>query len=147
MRHSNAVRRLLALVALTALVVGTLGVGSPVAAREPAAAPFAGAMVEGGKTPMSSSGTRGMVDPKKLPNRATEAVEQPAKPDLAWPKSAQTGPSVRQPASVLAAPDPEPYTPTTRPPAGQPGVDGFSYGPQTIVSNRRIHGLPSGRIT
>jgi hypothetical protein len=128
MRHSQTVRRLLALAALSALVIGTVGIGSPAAAVEPSNALFGGAMVEGGKTPMSSSGTRGMVDPMKLPRRAVDTVEQPAQLDLAWPKSAPTGPSVRQPASVLVAPDPEPYTPTTRPPAGQPGVDAFSFG-------------------
>ena len=69
MRRPNAVRRLLALVALTGLVVGTVGVGSPAPLREPAAARSAGAMVEPGEGLLTSSGTRGMIDPKKLPNR------------------------------------------------------------------------------
>jgi len=129
MRHSQTTRRILALATLTALVIGTVGVGSPVVAREPAAASFGGEMVEPGEGLLTSSGTRGMVDPKKLPNRAGPTVERPDKPPLAWSTSAPGGPSVRQPASVLAAPDPVENTPTTRPPAGQPGFDGFYFAP------------------
>ena len=105
-------------------------------------------MVEGGGGLLTGSGTRGMVDPKKLPNRAGQIVDAPAMPDLSWPPSAPTGPSVRQPSTVLAAPAPVQYTPTTRPPAGQPGVDGFSYGTSlTPHGSRPIPGWQSVRIT
>ena len=127
MRHSQRIRRFLALASLTALVVGTVGVSSPVAAREPAAASFGGKMVEPGEGLLTSSGTRGMIDPKKLPNRAPQPGEAPVMPPLSWSTSTPAGPSVRQPASVLAAPAPVQATPTSRPPAGQPGFDGFYW--------------------
>ena len=84
-------------------------------------------MVEGGDGLLTGSGTLEWSIPE-LPDRAGQIVDAPAMPDLSWPSSAPTGPSVRQPSTVLAAPNPVQYTPTTRPPAGQPGVDGFSYG-------------------
>ncbi len=133
MRHSTVTRRLFALATLAALVVSTVGVGSPVAAVEPAAAPFGGAMVEPGEGLLTSSGTRGMIDPKKLPSRAGPTVERPDMPPLFWSTSSPTGPSVRQPTTILAAPNPVQSTSTSRPPAGQPGVDGFQYAPLTVT--------------
>ena len=128
MRHSTLTRRLLALATLTALVGGTLGSSVAALAREPAASAFGEKVGESGEGLITRSGTRGMVDPMKLPHRAADAVERPDKPPLSWSTSTPGGPSVRQPAGILVPPDPVQFTPTTRPPAGQPGIDGFYYG-------------------
>jgi hypothetical protein len=137
MRHSTAPRRLLALATLTALIGGIVGVSAPVLARDPSVSQSRAAnplVTQAGPGFMTESGTRGMVDPKKLPKPSRPSVARPSKPVLSRTAGAVTDPRVVKPSGV-AAPSPVEATLTTNPPVGQPGVDGFSHdgGPNTLT--------------
>ena len=136
MRHSTAPRRLLALATLTAVVGGMIGVSAPALAGSPPKAPlgdFGLHVAQAGGGHVSGIGTRGMVDPKKLPQRTESAKPHPTKPFLSRPLTAQ-GPRTVHPSGV-GPPDPVEATATTNPPVGQAGVDGFFFGSGPNTSN------------
>ena len=127
MRHSGISRRLVAVVVLSALVGGTLGAGAPALALEPSSTQFLdrlGLVGERENGPLTRSGTRGMVDPKTLPEPSKTPSQRPTKPSLSLPAPSAAGPKGPAPTGTVA-PDPVEITLTGNPPAGQPGVDGF----------------------
>jgi hypothetical protein len=131
LRHSTAASRLLAIATLVALVSATFGVSATAAARELSAGPLSDRgfrVAEAGNGPLSGSGTRGIVDPKRLPSRAQQSVQRPVKPFLSTSFAHATSPSAPQPAVASTAPDPVQVTSVVHPDADQGGVDGFSFG-------------------
>jgi hypothetical protein len=129
MRRSMAPRRLLALATLTAVLGGMIGVSAPALARDPSAKPFRGIGAGVSRTSdgfVSSSGTRGMVDPKTLPKRTHASGARPTKPLLSRSTEASKGRATVRPAGV-ATPSPVETSLTANPPVGQPGVDGFYF--------------------
>ena len=137
MRRSKTSRRLVALATLTALVGGVVGVSAPVAAREPSGSAFGdrGMRIAGaGEGPLSASGTRGMVDPARLPETAGDPMQRPAKPNLPRPTGEPTGLAAPDPAGVALPPDPIEVATTTNPPAGRSGTDGFYFASSEATS-------------
>ncbi|HEU4918421.1 MAG TPA: hypothetical protein VFT20_01700 [Candidatus Limnocylindrales bacterium] len=131
MRRSIATRRLVALATMSALLTGLVGVSSPTAAREPGSGGFGGRdlrMADPGSGRVSGSGTRGIVDPARLPDRRSDGLQRPLKPDLARGTSDPTGVAAPDPAGVALPPDPVEVSTTANPPAGRPGTEGFYFG-------------------
>ncbi|HET9456149.1 MAG TPA: hypothetical protein VFO78_02320 [Candidatus Limnocylindrales bacterium] len=131
MRRSILTRRLVAVATLSALLTGLIGVSAPTAAREPGPDGFRGRdlrLAEPGSGRVSGSGTRGIVDPARLPVRRSDGLERPLKPDLARGTNEPTGVAAPDPAGVASPPDPVEVSTTASPPAGRPGVDGFYFG-------------------
>ncbi len=136
MPRSKAIPRFIVVATVAALIAGLVGASAPAVARNPTVDPFSGMgprVAESGSGFLTRTGTRGMVDPMALPDRVHASAARTTKPVLPWPAATGSTPGTVHPAGSPVAPDPHEVIPTTNPPVGQPGDEGFSHdsGPAT----------------
>ena len=122
MRHSIGMRRVFALATLTALVGGTpwdrrLGARARSVEQLERSA-CTDSIAGGGTASLTRSGTRGVVDPKKLPEPPHgPRASGPSEPALSRVTAMAPAPAPKAPTRFPVAPDPVEVTQTGNPPA------------------------------